>query len=132
MQNFFTHKGMYIRAFHEAIKKYKLARMKFAQIVLLNICCFYITACANKPSPPDEVLVHPDTTTLQTLSFAPGSFPIKKIIENVVCRNDATQSYTLYIPSAKPMRLFIFSIRMQLVHCLWKNIKRLRMLMILC
>lgn len=81
--------------------------MKSLQFFLLHICFLYITACANNQSPADETEIQKDTSTTTT-TFHPDSFPVKKIIPNVVCRNDATQSYALYIPSEKPGAIIYF------------------------
>jgi predicted peptidase len=82
--------------------------MKFSHIFLLNIFFFYLTACANEQTSTGESLIQTDTSPIVTKAFQPDSFPVKKLITNVVCRHDASQSYALYIPSTKTNAVIYF------------------------
>ncbi len=81
--------------------------MKILQIVLLNILVFSVATCANKQSSTNTTSIQTDTATIIANNSAPDSFPIK-IIEQVVCKNDATQSYALYIPSNNKTNAIIY------------------------
>jgi hypothetical protein len=82
--------------------------MKALQIILLNLFCL-LTACANKQSTAgDDALNMTATTTPAATPVIPDSFPPKKIIEHVVCKNDASQSYALYIPSVEANAVIYF------------------------
>lgn len=82
--------------------------MKFLQISLLHICLLSITACANDQSSSDQTQTATATSTPVTTSTTPDTFPIKTIIRNVVCKDDALQSYALYIPSNKTNAVIYF------------------------
>ena len=64
----------------------------------ISIACFL--ACSSHQPPQEEIA---DTTTANTtIAVQPvkDSFPKGSIITQVICKNDATQSYALYIPVA--------------------------------
>jgi len=82
--------------------------MKVLQICLLPVCFMYVTACADKQSIPNDTVNITDTSLPVATVAAPDSFPLKKVIANVLCKNDATQSYALYIPSNKPAAVIYF------------------------
>ncbi len=82
--------------------------MKLSQITFFTILLLSVAACANKQSSTDETIGQTDTTTVTTTPVFPDSFPTKKIIENVVCKTDATQSYALYIPSSEKANAVIY------------------------
>jgi predicted esterase len=82
--------------------------MKILQIVLLNVLLFSVVTCANKQSSTNAASVQTDTTAVVTNNSAPDSFPTGKIIEQVVCKNNASQSYALYIPSNNKTNAVIY------------------------
>ncbi|MFT4153161.1 hypothetical protein [Parafilimonas sp.] len=82
--------------------------MKFLQTALLQICFFYITACADKQPSPGDTSVQADTAASRAVSFTPDTFPVRKLLEHIACKNDATQSYSLYIPSGKTNAVIYF------------------------
>ncbi|MBV9963315.1 MAG: hypothetical protein JO072_13810 [Parafilimonas sp.] len=82
--------------------------MKPIKIVLLNLICFSFVACAGKQTSSEEILIQTDTTNIATAVSIPDSFPIQKIIEHVICKTDATQSYALYIPSNNKSNAVIY------------------------
>jgi hypothetical protein len=72
--------------------------MRLSQIMLFQV--LMLTACADHPSSTGETSLATDTLPSNATTAAkPDSFPVKTIIEKVVCRNNASQSYALYIPS---------------------------------
>ncbi len=75
--------------------------MKILQIALLNISFFAIVSCGYKQYAEDEDLIQTDTSMPVTTAAIHDSFATKKIIEQVACKTDASQSYALYIPSNK-------------------------------
>src|SRR6478752_1325698 len=83
-------------------------KMKVLQTCLLPVCFMYVTACADKQSIPNDTVNITDTSLPVATVAAPDSFPLKKVIANVLCKNDATQSYALYIPSNKPTAVIYF------------------------
>ena len=80
--------------------------MKVYQITLLSILLIVVTACADKKSNENADAQVNDTTI--TTSSTPDSFPAGKIISNIVCKNDASQSYALYIPSSNKTNTVIY------------------------
>ena len=80
--------------------------MKVYQITLLSIQLIAVTACADKTSNENADVQVNDTTI--TTSSTPDSFPAGKIISNIVCKNDASQSYALYIPSSNKTNTVIY------------------------
>ncbi|MEP6466200.1 MAG: hypothetical protein ABJB05_07825 [Parafilimonas sp.] len=81
--------------------------MKLLQIIILNFLLIAATACANKQTNENADVVTNDTTIAITTSGIADSFPKEKIIR-VVCKNDPSQSYALYIPSAKANTIVYF------------------------
>ncbi len=68
-----------------------------------------LTACADHPSSTGETSLATDTTSTNAATATKyDSFPLKTIIEKVVCRNDASQSYALYIPSNNKTNAVIY------------------------
>ena len=64
------------------------------------------TACNNDTAIKDtEPIIDTSIIIKQTVA---DSFPVQKIIASVVCKNDASQSYTLYIPSAEAEAVIYF------------------------
>src|SRR5580765_5082808 len=82
--------------------------MKPARI-FLSVIVFCLAACAGKP--PLENNNVEDSVTATVSLPANDSFPAGKII-SVVCRNDASQSYALYLPvkaaNKKPSIMYFF------------------------
>jgi predicted esterase len=74
--------------------------MRCIQIILLNIFLFNITACTSKPSQSNDAGIEYDTISSPAV-IKPDTLPVGQLIENVVCKNDAAQSFALYIPSNK-------------------------------
>ncbi|HEY2727412.1 MAG TPA: hypothetical protein VGI61_09590 [Parafilimonas sp.] len=72
--------------------------MKLLQIISLNLLVIIATACANKQPAENIGAIANDTSTTITTSNVTDSFPAGKIISNVICKNNATQSYALYLP----------------------------------
>ncbi len=72
--------------------------MKLLNIFIL-LCFVYITACGNKQPVENDDTNAIDTTTTAITTAAKDSFETGKIINSVVCKTDASQSYALYIPS---------------------------------
>lgn len=72
--------------------------MKPVQAFLFIAFLICIADCANKGPADDSTNEIKDTTSAVT--SAKDSFETGKIIEHVACRNDSSQSYALYIPSA--------------------------------
>ncbi len=66
-------------------------------IVFISFCFIGITACGNKQ--PKEIADSIDTTIAATTPVVKDSFETGKIIDNIVCKTDASQSYALYIPA---------------------------------
>src|SRR5215467_3152400 len=72
--------------------------MKPLRYIILNALSLCIIACANK-QPSDNVAAGTnDTATAAVTATTKDSFPAGKIIEHIICRGNATQSYALYIP----------------------------------
>src|SRR4051812_32021451 len=69
------------------------------QRIILFSLFFYSIACANK----NPALTANDNnltdTTVTSNIYVPDSFETGKVISQVTCKTDATQSYALYIPS---------------------------------
>src|SRR6478672_3565133 len=63
--------------------------------LFIPILCFF--ACSSQ-QPPQNDTTNTNVKDTVTVQPAKESFPKGKIIEKVVCKNDATQSYALYIP----------------------------------
>lgn len=80
--------------------------MRCIQIILLHIFLFHITACNNKPSAGNDASIKHDTISPPVIN--PDTLPAGQLIENVVCKNDATQSYAAYIPSGKANAVVYF------------------------
>ncbi len=81
--------------------------MRLPQIMLFQV--LMLTACADHPSSTGETSLATDTLpTNATTAAKPDSFPLKTIMEKVVCRNDASQSYALYIPSNSKTNAVIY------------------------
>ncbi len=72
--------------------------MKLFNIFIL-VFLFCIAACGNKQPRENENVNTIDTTITTNSTIEKDSFEIEKIIENVVCKTDALQSYALYIPA---------------------------------
>ncbi len=72
--------------------------MKLMQIFMFIISWYFLPACANKQTSTDENINQKDTTIFSATTNVSDSFPAGKIIADVVCKNDASQSYALYIP----------------------------------
>ena len=73
--------------------------MKLHQFIILLLFLFSSIACANKnPASTENKSNATDTTTIST-PFVPDSFETGKIIPQVTCKTDVSQSYALYIPS---------------------------------
>ena len=72
--------------------------MKLLNIfILLSFVC--ITACGNKQPEENIDSNSVDTTTTAVTTVTKDSFETGKIINSVVCKTDASQSYALYIPA---------------------------------
>src|SRR5690242_20407365 len=72
--------------------------MKPLKLFIL-LLCFYFIACANKSTEENnETSIIADTSVVVT-SQQKDSFETGKILNNIVCKTDASQSYALYIPS---------------------------------
>jgi hypothetical protein len=82
--------------------------MKSSQIILLNILFFSVIACANKQPSTEEKINQNNTATITTTENAPDSFPTRKIIAHVFCKDDVAQSYALYIPSTGKANAVIY------------------------
>jgi len=73
--------------------------MKPGHILTLNFF-FCLIACGNKQSAEDTGIININDTTAEiTTAGIADSLEPGKIIEHVVCKNDTSQSYALYIPS---------------------------------
>ncbi len=66
----------------------------------LFIPILFFFACSSQQSSQNKTA---DASIKDTITVQPvkDSFPTGKIIEKVVCKNDATQSYALYIPATQ-------------------------------
>ena len=77
--------------------------MKFYQHTILLTLFLSLIACANKnPASTEKENSATDTMTTATIKSTPSvpdSFEVGKIISDVTCKTDASQSYALYIPS---------------------------------
>jgi hypothetical protein len=69
-------------------------------LLKLFIPIAYFLACSNQQPSQNQTTdrIAKDTVTVQP---SKDSFPTGKIIEKVICKNDATQSYALYIPNTQ-------------------------------
>ena len=72
--------------------------MKANLIVKLLLLFIYTSACANKNNTSTDRNTTQDSIVTTTIT-SPDSFETGKVIAKVVCKNDASQSYTLYIPA---------------------------------
>ena len=67
--------------------------------IFILLFAFSIAACAGKQSQENDDANNIIDTTIVTNAPAKDSFETGKIINKVVCKTDASQSYALYIPS---------------------------------
>jgi hypothetical protein len=72
--------------------------MKANLIVNLLLLFIYTSACANKNDNPADTNTTQDSVITTTVA-PPDSFETGKVIPKVICKNDASQSYALYIPA---------------------------------
>lgn len=77
------------------------------QLLLANVLFFGLMACTDVQSSNNEAIVPTDSIAVAPANI-PDSFPVGKIIEHVVCKNDATQSYALYIPANSTTNAIIY------------------------
>jgi predicted esterase len=82
--------------------------MKIFQILFFDLLIFFIASCGNNQSSASETNIQSDSSTTTTTAVIPDSFPLKKIIEHVVCKSDASQWYALYIPSNNKTNAVIY------------------------
>jgi predicted esterase len=73
--------------------------MKARRFITLITLLFYIISCANKNPATIENDNNKKDTAVITNQAARDSFEVGKVIGHVACKNDATQSYALYIPA---------------------------------
>lgn len=74
--------------------------MKEITTVICICTTLYSFSCAGRRSETgDNKNNTPDTITATTITEKPDSFATGKIIPQVFCKNDASQSYALYIPT---------------------------------
>ncbi len=57
----------------------------------------WLTACANKQNNSNQDVTISDTTITTTITN--DSFKTGKVYNDIICKNDASQSYALYIPA---------------------------------
>src|SRR5690349_7723917 len=76
-------------------KKLLMNPFRYIFLIVLSLCAI---ACANKQPSNDVTTGINDTATSAVIATTADSFPAGKIIEHIICRGDATQSYALYIP----------------------------------
>src|SRR3954464_3138449 len=67
--------------------------------IFILLFLFCITACGNKQPAENQDTNTSDTTTTAITTAVKDSFETGKLINNVICKTDASQSYALYIPS---------------------------------
>jgi hypothetical protein len=81
--------------------------MKPALMPILSLVLFCMMSCHDPAA--DQQASSTAATPLNADTIAvPDTFPLKKIIENVVCKNNAAQSYALYIPSNHTANAIIY------------------------
>lgn len=78
--------------------------MKKYQAILYYL--IFSAACAGKQ--PSSGKVPGQDAFVETAMPVTDSFPVKKVIEKVTCKSDASQSYALYIPSEKKTDAIIY------------------------
>jgi hypothetical protein len=67
-------------------------------LIKIFIPLFCVISCANhQPSSDAANVIAKDSVVLSNASIS-DSFPTGKLIKNIICKNDASQSYALYIP----------------------------------
>lgn len=71
---------------------------KYHVLFLLLLLC-EISCSNNQPENSDETNIADSTTAITSSTVTKDSFETGKIISNVVCKTDASQSYALYLPS---------------------------------
>lgn len=74
----------------------RISFMKAIYFIRLTILSFYTISCAGKNTSTETNDID---TTIAFTAPASDTFQPGKVITNVVCKNDATQSYALYIPA---------------------------------
>jgi hypothetical protein len=89
--------GKYLMAHFQI---FKFAHFQIKLVIALIITAVYAHACANNNQPAavkDNIIK--DTMAKAPAPAVPDSFATGKVIDTVVCKGDATQSYALYIPA---------------------------------
>ncbi len=71
---------------------------KYHVLFLLLLLC-EISCSNNQPENSDETNIADSTTAITASTVTKDSFETGKIISNVVCKTDPSQSYALYLPS---------------------------------
>jgi hypothetical protein len=82
--------------------------MKILQMILADFLFFCLIGCTNNQSSVSKKSDQINTANTSVVTNMSDSFPEKKIISNVVCKEDPTQSYTLYIPSFNKTNAVIY------------------------
>lgn len=81
--------------------------MKSTLMSILSFVVLCLMSCHNAASDTQTSTIDSTTTTAVT-AVVTDSFPVKKIIENVACKNNSSLSYALYIPTDKTANGIIY------------------------
>ncbi|MEO8711404.1 MAG: hypothetical protein ABI405_04730 [Parafilimonas sp.] len=82
--------------------------MKLLQMILAGFLFVCLIGCTNHQSSGSTKSGQANTINISAVTDAPDSFPAGKIINNVVCKDDTTQSYSLYISSFNKTNAVIY------------------------
>lgn len=86
--------------------------MRYIQLIAINLLLL-LTACSGNSNTPNQVTVTQPAPIIQTTPVVKDSFETGKVLPNIVCKTNPTESFAMYVPtsysaSSKALPVIIF------------------------